>query len=101
MRGILSSTFSSQQRQVRHHVGEDDRRAGVRPARGPDGGQAQDGHDRLRQPHARRHEIVIKIPPASKSTPCAIIKTHALKHEVFALQILHFGSTFFDPAPPP
>ena len=43
-----------QQRQVRHHAGEDDRGAGVRPARGPDGGQAQDGHDRLRQPHARR-----------------------------------------------
>ena len=44
----------SQQRQVRHHAGEDDRGAGVRPARGPDGGQTQDGHDRLRQPHARR-----------------------------------------------
>ena len=60
MRHFLCLTFLFQQRQVRHHVGKDDRRAGVRPARGPDGGQAQDGHDRLRQPHARRHEVVIQ-----------------------------------------
>ena len=102
MRRILSLTVLSQQRQVRHHVGEDDRRAGVRPARGPDGGQAQDGHDRLRQPHARRHEIVIKIPPASKSTPCAIIKTHALKMKSSLYKFCILDQHFLTlPRPPP
>ena len=46
-----------EQREVRDHDGEKDRRSGLRVAGRPYRGQAQDGHDRLREPHARRHVI--------------------------------------------
>jgi hypothetical protein len=44
-------------RQVRRDDGPHDRRPRLRPPGGHHRGQAQDGHDRLRQPHARRHEV--------------------------------------------
>ena len=45
------------QRQVRGDDGEEDRRTHLRASRRPDGGQAQDDHDHLRLPHARRHVL--------------------------------------------
>ena len=47
-----------EQRQVRDHDGAEDRRPGLRSARGHRRGEAQDGDDGLRQPHARGHQVV-------------------------------------------